>query len=129
VARWDAGDDSDLNDVKLELPSREIFVSYLDDARIMNKVNPDGDGCASQFDLEFDVDSNMAGNFYVKTYYYDGALHDLSLNLPRMPKLLHRVGRFDKVTDEVEPTGPCKEAAASGCPKLPTRVRRLSISR
>ncbi len=47
------------------------FAPYFRDARIANRVDS-GDGYARQLDIEFDVDSNAAGNFYVKVYEYDG---------------------------------------------------------
>ncbi|TAK97414.1 MAG: hypothetical protein EPO07_13230, partial [Verrucomicrobia bacterium] len=48
------------------------FVPYFSNARIVNRVDQDGDGYARQFDIEFDVDSNVAGNYYVKIWEDDG---------------------------------------------------------
>jgi hypothetical protein len=46
---------------------------YFYDARIANRVDLDGDGCARQFDIEFHVDSISSGQYYVKIYEDDGS--------------------------------------------------------
>ena len=47
------------------------FTPYFYDARITNPVDQDRDGYAREFDIEFDVDSNVAGNYYVKIWEDD----------------------------------------------------------
>src|SRR5207244_10066646 len=37
------------------------FTPYFSDARITSRVDQDGDGYARSFNIEFDVDSNVAG--------------------------------------------------------------------
>ncbi len=58
----------------LLIPSAKAatFTPYFYDVLLTNRVDLDGDGYARQFDLLFDVDSNIAGQFYVKIYEYDG---------------------------------------------------------
>ncbi len=51
------------------------FEPYFWNARISNRVDEDGDGYARQFNIEFDVDSNVGGFYYVKIYE-DDALSD-----------------------------------------------------
>lgn len=48
------------------------FAPSFYDAYITNRVDLDGDGYARQFVLLFDVDSNIAGQYYVRIYEYDG---------------------------------------------------------
>ena len=48
------------------------FSPYLYDAFITNRVDLDGDSYARQFDIAFDVDSNISGQCYVRIYEYDG---------------------------------------------------------
>ncbi|MEX0777166.1 MAG: proprotein convertase P-domain-containing protein [Phycisphaeraceae bacterium] len=52
------------------------------DARITNKVDQDSDGYARSFDVEWDVDSNIAGSYYVKVYEDDVAYDDYLLTSP-----------------------------------------------
>jgi hypothetical protein len=52
--------------------ARRAFNPFFADARITNTVDQDGDGYARSFDIEFDVDSNVTGNYYVKVYEDDG---------------------------------------------------------
>jgi hypothetical protein len=47
------------------------FTPTFFDARIVNPVDIDGDGYARSFRIEFDVDSNVAGNYYVKVWEDD----------------------------------------------------------
>lgn len=49
------------------------FAPTFYDARITNRVDLDGDGYARSFDIEFDVNSNIAGSYYVKVWEYDNS--------------------------------------------------------
>ncbi len=60
----------------------ESFTPYFFDARVTNRVDQDGDGYARQLDIEFDVDSNVAGSYYVKLYEDDILFDDFLLTSP-----------------------------------------------
>ena len=49
------------------------------DARITNSVDQDGDGYARQLDIEFNVDSNISGSYFVKVYESDLLFDDYLL--------------------------------------------------
>jgi len=59
-----------------------IFTPTFADARIVNQVDSDGDGYASSFRIEFDVDSNVAGNYYVKLWEDDLIFGDFLTQSP-----------------------------------------------
>jgi CII-binding regulator of phage lambda lysogenization HflD len=52
------------------------FVPYFDDVRIpvASEIDVDDDGYVQQFDFEFDVDSNVSGQFYVELYEDDPSI-------------------------------------------------------
>jgi len=50
---------------------QEPFIPEFYNIRIQNKIDQDGDGYARQFDIEFDVDSNVSGQYYIKVYEDD----------------------------------------------------------
>ena len=50
---------------------QEPFIPEFYNVRIQNKIDEDGDGYARQLDIEFDVDSNISGNYYVKVFEND----------------------------------------------------------
>ncbi len=73
---WNFLDDDILSNDLLDSWSQPVsatpaFAPAFYDARITNKVDLDGDSYVRSFDLEFDVDSNVAGSYYVKAYEYD----------------------------------------------------------
>ncbi len=76
---WDDRVDESLegNNVRSEsFTVVEPFEPSFQDAWITNKVDVDGDGYASEFLIEFDVNSNIAGDYYVKVWEYDLGLPD-----------------------------------------------------
>jgi len=48
------------------------FAPYFADDRITGNIDMDGDGYPRQFDIEFDVNSDTTGSYYVRIYEYDG---------------------------------------------------------
>jgi len=56
----------------VELSASDFVDPHFADARIADVVDMDGDGYARQFDIQFDVDSAVAGRYYVEVYEDDG---------------------------------------------------------
>jgi len=80
---WTASNDSSLGGINVELASQDqTFYPVFDDARIVNRTDLDLDGYARRFDLEFNVDSNISGSFYVKLYEDDILFDDLVWTSP-----------------------------------------------
>jgi len=50
------------------------FHPYFDDARIGGRVDRDNDGYMRRFDVEFDVDSNIPGTYYVEIWEDDPSI-------------------------------------------------------
>ena len=48
------------------------FAPYFYDVRLTGKIDAGGDGYARQFNIEFDVDSDTSGWYYVRVYEDDG---------------------------------------------------------
>jgi hypothetical protein len=82
VGRIDAGDDSDLNDVKLELPLEDgLAISSATVPDDLTRVDNDSDGYCQSFEVNFSVTSAFDGSIYYEIIEYDGYLVDDSLLL------------------------------------------------
>ncbi len=63
-------------DEELPFTIPDVFLPEFSDVRIANGIDQDGDDFSSQFDIEFDVNSNIAGSYYVKAYWDDTVLYN-----------------------------------------------------
>lgn len=62
--------------IRLTGASFMAFAPRFSDVRIANRLDQDDDGFARQFDVEFDVDSNVPGLYLVNVYEDDGGSED-----------------------------------------------------